>query len=309
MGHHDAILILIAGVLLAAGIAGALLADRVRVPALLLFLGLGMLAGSEGIGDIHFSNYEPGADAGDDRAGPDPLRGRAHLGLVGDPPGARHGGLAGHPGDAGDGAPGRGRVEMDLRPQLAGRDDRRLRDRRHRLGRDLRRAAQLDPGEAPGALARGRVGDERPGRPAAGDRLHRMDPAAELRRRRHDRADRAEDRGRDRRRAGPGTARGLGARTGSSCPPTGSTRWRRSPSRRSPTAISEVAQGSGPARRLPDRAGARLGADPGQAQRRLLPRGARLGVPDRPLHPARAARLPRRPGRASRPRAWRSRRC
>src|ERR1700759_3372627 len=58
MGHHDAVLILIAGVLLAAGIAGALLADRVRVPALLLFLGLGMLAGSEGIGDIHFANYD-----------------------------------------------------------------------------------------------------------------------------------------------------------------------------------------------------------------------------------------------------------
>jgi potassium/hydrogen antiporter len=58
MGHHDAVLILIAGVLLAAGIAGALLADQVRVPALLLFLGLGMLAGSEGIGEIHFSNYE-----------------------------------------------------------------------------------------------------------------------------------------------------------------------------------------------------------------------------------------------------------
>jgi potassium/hydrogen antiporter len=58
MGHHDAILILIAGVLLAAGIIGALLADRVRVPALLLFLALGMLAGSEGIGGIHFANYE-----------------------------------------------------------------------------------------------------------------------------------------------------------------------------------------------------------------------------------------------------------
>jgi cell volume regulation protein A len=56
MGHHDAVLILIAGVLLAAGIAGALLADRVRVPALLLFLALGMLAGSEGIGGIDFSN-------------------------------------------------------------------------------------------------------------------------------------------------------------------------------------------------------------------------------------------------------------
>jgi potassium/hydrogen antiporter len=58
MGHHDAVLILIGGVLLAAGIAGALLADRVRVPALLLFLGLGMLAGSEGIGGIHFGNYD-----------------------------------------------------------------------------------------------------------------------------------------------------------------------------------------------------------------------------------------------------------
>src|SRR6201996_3446318 len=58
MGHHDAILILIAGVLLALGIGGALLADRVRVPALLLFLGLGMLAGSQGIGGIDFSNYD-----------------------------------------------------------------------------------------------------------------------------------------------------------------------------------------------------------------------------------------------------------
>src|SRR6201996_2567767 len=58
MGHHDAVLILIAGVLLALGIAGALLADRVRVPALLLFLGLGMLAGSQGIGGIDFSNYD-----------------------------------------------------------------------------------------------------------------------------------------------------------------------------------------------------------------------------------------------------------
>ncbi|MGD9737409.1 MAG: potassium/proton antiporter [Solirubrobacterales bacterium] len=56
MGHHDAELILIAGVLLAAGIAGALLADRVRIPGLLLFLGLGMLAGSEGIGGIGFDN-------------------------------------------------------------------------------------------------------------------------------------------------------------------------------------------------------------------------------------------------------------
>jgi cell volume regulation protein A len=58
MGEHDAQLILIAGSLLAAGILGALLADKVRVPGLLLFLGLGMLAGSQGIGGIDFSNAE-----------------------------------------------------------------------------------------------------------------------------------------------------------------------------------------------------------------------------------------------------------
>jgi potassium/hydrogen antiporter len=58
MEGHDAELILIAGALLAAGILGALLADRVRIPGLLLFLGLGMLAGSEGIGGIEFDDAE-----------------------------------------------------------------------------------------------------------------------------------------------------------------------------------------------------------------------------------------------------------
>jgi cell volume regulation protein A len=58
MGGHDAHLILIAGGLLTAGIAGALLADRIRIPGLLLFLGLGMLAGSEGIGGIEFNDTE-----------------------------------------------------------------------------------------------------------------------------------------------------------------------------------------------------------------------------------------------------------
>ncbi len=58
MAGHDADLILIGGALLAAGIAGALLAERMRIPGLLLFLGLGMLAGSEGIGGIEFSDTE-----------------------------------------------------------------------------------------------------------------------------------------------------------------------------------------------------------------------------------------------------------
>jgi potassium/hydrogen antiporter len=58
MGGHDAELILIAGGLLAAGIVGALLAERMRIPGLLLFLGLGMLAGSEGVGGIEFNDTE-----------------------------------------------------------------------------------------------------------------------------------------------------------------------------------------------------------------------------------------------------------
>src|SRR3954468_14848378 len=58
MGGHDAELILVAGALLAAGILGALLADRIRIPGLLLFLGLGMLAGSEGLGGVEFDNVE-----------------------------------------------------------------------------------------------------------------------------------------------------------------------------------------------------------------------------------------------------------
>jgi potassium/hydrogen antiporter len=58
VGGHDAELILAAGALLAAGIGAALVAERVRVPGLLLFLGLGMLAGSEGIGGIEFDDAE-----------------------------------------------------------------------------------------------------------------------------------------------------------------------------------------------------------------------------------------------------------
>src|SRR4051794_34629809 len=58
MGGHDAELILVGGALLAAGIAGALLADRIRIPGLLIFLGLGMIAGSEGIGGIEFNSEE-----------------------------------------------------------------------------------------------------------------------------------------------------------------------------------------------------------------------------------------------------------
>jgi cell volume regulation protein A len=54
----DAELILIGGLLLGAGIAAAMIADRARVPGLILFLGLGMLVGSEGPGGVEFDNVE-----------------------------------------------------------------------------------------------------------------------------------------------------------------------------------------------------------------------------------------------------------
>jgi potassium/hydrogen antiporter len=54
----DAELILVGGLLLAAGIAAALVADRLRVPGLLLFLGLGMLVGSDGVGGVEFDDVE-----------------------------------------------------------------------------------------------------------------------------------------------------------------------------------------------------------------------------------------------------------
>jgi potassium/hydrogen antiporter len=44
--------------LLAAAIAAAKVADRVRVPGLLLFLALGMLVGSEGVGGVDFTDAE-----------------------------------------------------------------------------------------------------------------------------------------------------------------------------------------------------------------------------------------------------------
>jgi potassium/hydrogen antiporter len=54
----DRELILVAGLLLAVGLAAAKVADRVRVPGLLLFLGLGMLVGTDGLGGIEFDDAE-----------------------------------------------------------------------------------------------------------------------------------------------------------------------------------------------------------------------------------------------------------
>jgi cell volume regulation protein A len=53
---HAGELILIAGALLALGLAASLLAGRLRIPGLVLFLGVGMLIGSDGLGWIVFGD-------------------------------------------------------------------------------------------------------------------------------------------------------------------------------------------------------------------------------------------------------------
>lgn len=60
----DGHLVLVAGALLTAGLAASLLAGRLRLPSLVLFLGVGMAVGSDGLGWIDFSDYRLARDVG-----------------------------------------------------------------------------------------------------------------------------------------------------------------------------------------------------------------------------------------------------
>jgi NhaP-type Na+/H+ and K+/H+ antiporter len=51
-------LILLAAVLLLAGIVSSKFSARMGLPVLVLFLGIGMLAGEDGIGGIEFDNVD-----------------------------------------------------------------------------------------------------------------------------------------------------------------------------------------------------------------------------------------------------------
>jgi cell volume regulation protein A len=55
---HEGELILVAAAMLAGGLGASLMARRLRLPSLLLFLALGMVVGSDGTGWIHFDDYE-----------------------------------------------------------------------------------------------------------------------------------------------------------------------------------------------------------------------------------------------------------
>ena len=57
-------LILVVGLLMAASLFASLLAGRLRVPGLLLFLAIGMAIGSDGLGWLDFGDYELARDVG-----------------------------------------------------------------------------------------------------------------------------------------------------------------------------------------------------------------------------------------------------
>lgn len=56
--------VLIAGALMACALGASFVASRIRVPGLVLFLGIGMLVGSDGTGWIDFSDYDLARDIG-----------------------------------------------------------------------------------------------------------------------------------------------------------------------------------------------------------------------------------------------------
>ena len=308
MGGHDAELILIAGGLLAAGIVGALLADRVRIPGLLLFLGLGMLAGSEGIGGIEFNDmelartlgtialvlilFEGGLTAGWSEIRP-VLGTAASLATVGTIATAAVAGLAAH------WIFDIGVLEgMIVGAAIAATDSAAIFAvlRRSNLEKRLARSLEGESGmNDPVALLLVIGFIEWIQEPGFG--LADMAGLLAL-------------------KLAIGIAIGVamgrlavgGPRPGAAADrrhlPGGDDRDRRPrlrPGRGRPRLRL--------ARRLPDGAGAGHGADPGAAHDRRLPRGRRLGRPDRPLHPARPARLPEHASTTSPGKAWRSRRC
>src|SRR4051794_13804105 len=54
----DSEIILVGGALLAAALGASILAARIRLPALLLFLAVGIAVGSDGAGWLHFGDYD-----------------------------------------------------------------------------------------------------------------------------------------------------------------------------------------------------------------------------------------------------------
>ena len=158
------LVLVLACVLVLVSILASKASGRSGVPALLLFLGIGMLAGSEGLGGIDFDNASPRPGGRRRRAGVDPVLGRAGHALGRRPadPRTRH--PPGHRRHPRDRRTRRGCRAAGHRPvprRVAAARRGRLVDRRRRR---VLRAARAQ-GETPGTGARppgARIGQQRP---------------------------------------------------------------------------------------------------------------------------------------------------
>ena len=128
-------LVLIVGVLLAAGLAASLAAGRLRVPGLVLVLRLGMAIGSDGLEPDRLRRLRAGAPGRRRRARLHPLRGRPVVGLRRDPAGARDVDRAGHARHARHGGADRRPGGAAVRPRPARGAAARLDGGRHRRRR------------------------------------------------------------------------------------------------------------------------------------------------------------------------------
>ena len=295
----DGQLILVAGALLAAALAASLLAGRIRVPGLVLFLGLGMAIGSDGTGWIHFSDYgrartigvvalalilfEGGLTAGFREIKP-VLPTAISLALVGTLVTAVITGLAAA------WLFDLSTLEGLLLGSIVASTDGAAIFALLRGSTLRRKLARTLEGEA---------GPQRPDRGAARGGLHRLDPEARLRRGRHARAVRAADRD----RGGGGPRRGVAGGAGAAADqprhrgplPGRHDRHRGARVRRRRRAARLRLPGG-----VPGGADAGQRPDPGEEHRHHLPPGARLGRAAHDVHGARAARVPQpaRPGGA-----------
>ena len=251
---EDGTLILVAGGLLALGIAASLLAGRLRVPGLLLVLGLGMLLGSDVLSPARLRRrpsttsswrarsassrvalilFEGGLAAGWREIRP--VLGREHLA-----------GHARHAHHRRGGGPDR---LVAARPEHARGPAAGLDRGLHRQRRDLLGAARVEHRPAAGPHARGRVGLQRPGGDRAGARASSSTSSSPTtasadmlllsrRRARH----------RRRRRARSSAGWRCSPSSAPRSRPPASTRWPRSPRRRWPSAwpTSPTARASSP---------------------------------------------------------------
>jgi hypothetical protein len=286
----DANLILITGGLLIAGLLATIVAGRLRVPGLILFLGLGMAIGSDGTGWIDFDDYELARTIGVIALALILFEGGLSVGFGEIRPVLGASLALAIPGTLLTAAIS-GHAALAVRPLAAGGNAARLDRLGDRYRSDLRATAPLAPPPAGCALSRGRSGHERPGGGAPRRRADRLDPITRLWARGHGAPLRQGARHRDRGRSLGWLAVGAGAPT---CVAGQRGRLR---DRHDRHGGGGVRCGEQPAwvrlsGGLPRRPRSGDGADPGETGGHRLPSGSRHRRPGHDVRGSRTARLP-----------------